>query len=268
MKNQSSVSPNSKNAKFEATSIVPDLQSEDLNQADFATPIQITKSEAARKIASILRRARVDYEGSKALVKDARRIAGLKPTKTPKKQPRLLTGEELKNFFAAVDKGGDLQHKLMTRILFYSGVRVSELANLRRSDIDIERCTIRVEQGKGSKDRTTLFPESLKLAISAYLDATPNNVYLFESGRCSKYTPRRIQQIVAKYADAAGLQGKVHVHLFRHQCLSTLTRAKLSDTQIQLLSGHASKKSLEVYQHLSLSAVSDDYQRAMAGQIV
>ena len=71
------------------------------------------------------------------------------------------------------------------------------------------------------------------------------------------YTVRRVQQIVQHYRDAAGLEATVHPHVFRHQMLTFLTGQKLSDAQIQLLSGHASKQSLEVYQHLSLEAVEE-----------
>lgn len=262
------ISPNARNAKLDGHNAIPELSQEDLNQSSFASPIQITKSEAARKIASILRRARVSYEESKAIIKSARKIAGLKPQPKPKKQPALLTTDELKRFFSAVDKGGELQHRLMIRLLYFTGVRVTELTNIKRNDVDLEHCSIRVDQGKGSKDRKTLFPESLKLALSAYLDATKGTICLFESRHSKKYTSRRIQQIVAKYAKDAELSGRVHCHLFRHQCLTRLTREGLSDAQIQLLSGHESKRSLELYQHLSLVAVSGDYQRAMAGEIV
>ncbi|WP_075836879.1 tyrosine-type recombinase/integrase [Deinococcus marmoris] len=88
-------------------------------------------------------------------------------------------------------------------------------------------------------------------------------MYLFETQRCGPYTVRRIQQIVQRYRETAGLSASVHPHLFRHQMLTFLTGQKLSDAQIQLLSGHASKKSLEVYQHLSLDAVDAAYQQAV-----
>lgn len=74
---------------------------------------------------------------------------------------------------------------------------------------------------------------------------------------------RRIQQIVQHYREQAGLSEAVHPHLFRHQMLTFLTGQKLSDAQLQLLSGHASKKSLEIYQHLSLDAVDKAYQQAV-----
>jgi len=60
-----------------------------------------------------------------------------------------------------------------------------------------------------------------------------------------------VQQIVAGYAAEVGLPVRIHPHLLRHQMLTWLTAHGLPDAQIQLISGHASKKSLEVYQHLS-----------------
>ena len=62
-----------------------------------------------------------------------------------------------------------------------------------------------------------------------------------------------------------GLTQPVHPHLFRHQMITYLTSRGLSDAQIQLISGHESKKSLEIYQHLSLSAVEQAYQEAVQG---
>jgi len=84
------------------------------------------------------------------------------------------------------------------------------------------------------------------------MDATKGNTYLFESRRCEKYTSRRIQQIIAHYGQKAGIDKRVHPHLFRHQCLTELTKAGLTDAQIQKLSGHASRKSLEGYTHIAL----------------
>ena len=99
--------------------------------------------------------------------------------------------------------------------------------------------------------------------LRAHLAAHPQQVHLFETQRCGPYTVRRVQQIVQRYREVAGLSAAVHPHLFRHQMLTFLTGQKLSDAQIQLLSGHASKKSLEIYQHLSLDAVDAAYQQAV-----
>jgi len=72
-----------------------------------------------------------------------------------------------------------------------------------------------------------------------------------------------VQQIIQEYREKAGFTQPVHPHLFRHQMLTYLTAKGLSDAQIQLISGHESKKSLEVYQHLSLESVDKAYQDAV-----
>ena len=70
-------------------------------------------------------------------------------------------------------------------------------------------------------------------------------------------------QIVQGYRAQAGITQPVHPHLFRHQMITYLTSHGLSDAQIQLISGHESKKSLEIYQHLSLESVEQAYQEAL-----
>ncbi|MDQ3831646.1 MAG: tyrosine-type recombinase/integrase [Candidatus Tectomicrobia bacterium] len=72
-----------------------------------------------------------------------------------------------------------------------------------------------------------------------------------------------MQQSVKHYRQEAGITQPLHPHLFRHQMLTYLTARGLSDSQIQLISGHESKKSLEVYQHLSLENVAQAYQEAV-----
>lgn len=86
---------------------------------------------------------------------------------------------------------------------------------------------------------------------------------MFESRQRTKFSTRRVQQLVAEYAAAAELPDRVHPHLLRHQMLTWLTAQGLPDAHIQLISGHASKKSLEVYQHLSLTQVEAGYQKAV-----
>ena len=99
--------------------------------------------------------------------------------------------------------------------------------------------------------------------LKSHLKGTPRRRYLFETRRFGPFTTRRIQQIVQGYREKAGLSQPIHPHLFRHQMLTYLTSKGLSDAQIQLISGHESKKSLQVYQHLSLESVAKAYQDAV-----
>ena len=177
--------------------------------------------------------------------------------------PSCLPEADLKRFFRVIQECGDLQHEIMLKLLFYTAVRVSELVGIRVEDVDTQQCKIFINQGKGSKDRYILFPKSFRLVLRSHLQANPKNRYLFESQRCTPFTPRRVQQIVQGYRDRAGIAQHVHPHLFRHQMLTYLTAQGLSDAQIQLISGHESKKSLEVYQHLSLETVEEAYQEAV-----
>jgi integrase/recombinase XerD len=142
-------------------------------------------------------------------------------------------------------------------------VRVSELVNIRVSEIDLDGCKIFVENGKGNKDRYILFPSDFRLALQTYMESHQDNEFLFESRLRQPYTPRRVQQIMRIYANKAGLTRAVHPHLLRHQMLTFLTAQGLTDAKIQLISGHGNRKSLELYQHLSLAAIEGDYQKAV-----
>jgi integrase/recombinase XerD len=235
-------------------------------RANFVAPDANAKSAYSRIIAQIVRIARkerLDYATFTYCCRRARRALGLHKPKQEKTLPRLLPDSDLKRFFKVIQDCGNLQHEIMLKLLFYTAVRVSELVHIRVADVDTQQCKIFINQGKGGKDRYILFPEGFCLVLRAHLQANPQNRYLFESRHCTPFTPRRVQQIVREYRDRAGIEQHVHPHLFRHQMLTYLTAHGLTDAQIQLISGHASKQSLEVYQHLSLDAVGDAYQGAV-----
>src|SRR6185369_1270829 len=137
-----------------------------------------------------------------------------------RKLPHILPESHLQQFFKTITSGGNLQHEIMLRLLFFTAVRVAELTRIKVDDVDLAGCKIFIEQGKGSKDRYILFPESFRLVLQAHLAATPDNKYLFESRQRTKYTTRRVQQIVKEYAATAELPEHVHPHLLRHQMLT------------------------------------------------
>src|SRR5260370_16762387 len=108
----------------------------------------------------------------------------------------------------------------MLRLLFFTAVRVSELCNIEVSDVDIENCKIRINQGKGSKDRYVLFGKSFATALRTHIAAHPKNRWLFQTRLNGKYTSRRVQHIVKHYAEKAGVSATPHT--FRHHPLTTL----------------------------------------------
>ena len=183
--------------------------------------------------------------------------------KKPTKLPRVLNADEFRRFYLIVDRAEDVQHALMLRLIFYTGVRVSELCRIEIADVDLENCKIFVNQGKGSKDRYVLFGKSFATALRTHIAAHPNNRWLFQTKRNGKFSSRRVQQIVKKYAEEAGVNATPHT--FRHQAITWLTRhSGMADAELQLITGHARRETLAIYQHVALDGeLEARYQEAM-----
>ena len=192
------------------------------NHSDCVSQNGKAKSKVVAEIARIVRRHGLDYEDWRYIVKRVRHRCELRPAKREKKLPRILTAEDFRRFYQVVDRADDVQHSLLLRLLFFTGARVSELCRIEVADVDLENCKIFVSQGKGSKDRYVLFGKSFATALRTHVAAHPSNRWLFQSRRNSKFTPRRVQQIVKQYAEQAGV--KATPHTFRHQAITWLTR--------------------------------------------
>jgi integrase len=223
------------------------------------------KSAIAANIARIVRKAGLDYDGWRYVAKQVRKLCDLRPAKKGRKLPRVLTAEDFRRFYQAVDQADDVQHALMLRLLFYTAVRVSELCGILVADVDLENCKVFIDQGKGSKDRYVLFGRSFATALRTHIAAHPQNRWLFQTRRHSRFTTRRVQQIVKHYAQQAGV--KATPHTFRHQAITWLTRhSGLADAELQLITGHARRETLAVYQHVALDGdLERKYQEAMKG---
>lgn len=233
------------------------------NQGDFETQNETAKSAIIALIVRLVRKAGLDYEGWRYVSKRVRQACELRPAKKGRKLPMVLNADDFRKFYAQVDKADDAQHSLMLRLLFFTGVRVSELCNMLVADVDLDACKIRINQGKGSKDRYVLFHKGFGTALRTHIAAHGSNRFLFQTRRNSKYTPRRVQQIVRVYAAKAGVQATPHT--FRHQAITWLTRhSGLADAELQLITGHARRETLAIYQHITLDGeLEARYQDAM-----
>jgi integrase/recombinase XerD len=243
-----------------------------MNAQDHETPTNLAtqngkakspKSQLAARICRLVRAAGLDYEGWRYVSRRVRQKCQLAPPKKPKKLPRVMNADDFRKFYRVVDQADDVQHALMLRLLFYTGVRVSELCGIEVSHVDLENCKIFVDQGKGSKDRYVLFGKSFATALRTHMAAHPENRWLFQTQRHTKFSPRRVQQIVKHYAEEAGV--RCTPHTFRHQAITWLTRhSGMADAELQLLTGHARRETLAIYQHVALDAsVEEKYQAAM-----
>lgn len=233
------------------------------NATSFATQNEKAKSEIVSQVARIVRKHGLDYEGWRYIAKQVRKECSLRPAKKGRRLPRILTADAFRNFYEAVDRADDVQHALMLRLLFQTAVRVSELCGIQIGDIDMENHKIRINGGKGDKDRFVLFGKSFATALRTHIAAHPNNRWLFQTRRHTRYTTRRVQQIVKLYAEQAGVTATPHT--FRHQCITWLTRhSGMADAELQLITGHVRRETLAVYQHIALDGdLEAKYQEAM-----
>ena len=221
------------------------------------------KSEIVSQVAKIVRAEGLTYDDWRYVSRRVRQLCDLRPAKRPKKLPRVLAADDFRRFYRTVDQANDAQHGLLLRLVFYTGVRVSELCRIEVADVDLENCKIFINQGKGSKDRYVLFGKTFATALRTHIAAHPNNRWLFQTRRNTRYSTRRVQQIVKAYAEKAGV--KATPHSFRHQCITWLTRhSGMADAELQLITGHARRETLAVYQHVALDGqLEDRYQAAM-----
>jgi integrase/recombinase XerD len=221
------------------------------------------KGRIVDQIAKIVRKEGLDYIAWRYVAKKVRQVCQLRPAKKGRKLPRVLNADEFRNFYAVVDQADNIQHALMLRLLFYTAVRVSELCNIEVADIDLENCKIRINGGKGDKDRYVLFGKSFATALRTHIAAHPRNRWLFQTRRNAKFSTRRIQQIVKLYAEKTGVACTPHT--FRHQAITWLTRhSGMADAELQLITGHARRETLAIYQHIALDGdLEQKYQQTM-----
>ena len=219
----------------------------------------------AKQLAKHLRGERPDYNYLKSVFRHLRTELEVEVPKAQKKLPNIPTEEEIKRYYDAVWQARNIQDMVIIKTLLYTGVRVSELVNIKIEDVDFQRCQIRISEGKGGKDRIVPFPVSFKEVLAMHVDqmSQKNATYLFESSWKRKYTTRGVHKILAKYAEAAGLSKPISPHQLRHFLLTWLKKQGIDDALIQPYSGHSSRQSLEVYSRLSIGEAQEIYEQAM-----
>lgn len=219
----------------------------------------------AKQLAKYLRDELPDYQYLKTVFRHLRTELEVPVLKNSKKLPELPTEDELKRYYETVWQGHNSQDLLIIKTLLYTGARVSELVNMKLSDVDLKQCQIRINSGKGDKDRIVPFPEPFKELLAFHSKALKaiGATYLFESSWKKRYTDRGIRKILERYAHAAGLDKSISPHKLRHFLFTWLKKQGIDDALIQPYSGHASRKSLEVYSTLSLADAQTEYNQAI-----
>lgn len=168
--------------------------------------------------------------------------------KKSKKLPKVLSKCEVQDLLLHTQ---NIKHKSVISLLYSGGLRRSELINLLVEDIDSKRMLIKVRGAKGFKDRfTVLTPTMLRILRSYYQTYKPRK-YLFEGATNSKYSSTSVLNVVTKAASKAGILKRVTPHMLRHSFATHLLEAGTSLRHIQLLLGHNSSKTTEIYTHVA-----------------
>ena len=162
------------------------------------------------------------------------------------KLPIVLSREEVKKMIEITD---NIKHKLILMFLYYAGLRLEEVINLRWQNIDFDRQIIHIKFAKGEKERVVFLHSKLKEMLEIYGVNKQGLVFLSQRGR--KYNKRTIQQIVKNAARKAGIKKKVTPHTLRHSFATHLLEAGADIRYIQQLLGHKSLRTTQIYTHVA-----------------
>lgn len=228
-----------------------------------------TKSTTARKLATL----RSFY---KFLVKRGKiaesPMTGIRTPKQEKRLPKCLTVEQIQQLLEAPGDGDILscRDKAILEVLYSSGVRVSELVDLKLKDIDLEEGILRIV-GKGRKERLTPIGSQAIDAIQRYLQVrqidsridpphAEQNVFLNKHG--DALSTRSVRRKLDKYLAQVGLDPGISPHTLRHSFATHLLNNGADLRSVQELLGHQSLSTTQIYTHLTTSRMKEVYDEA------
>ncbi len=173
--------------------------------------------------------------------------------KKPFKLPVVLSPEEVSLFLASVL---NLKHRTILMTTYAAGLRVSEATHLRVADVDSGRMVIRVDQGKGNKDRYVMLSPRLLEALRSYWTAERPKLWLFPGDICgSPITQDAVRQACRKAHRACGVSKPITPHSLRHAFATHLLESGTDVRTIQLLLGHRSLATTSRYLKIATSTV-------------
>jgi site-specific recombinase XerD len=162
--------------------------------------------------------------------------------------PKILTEDEV---LAILRCTTNLKHKAILGTIYSAGLRRSELINLRKQDILFDKELIFIRGGKGMHDRMLALSESISIVLKKYLGIYKPNYWLFEGPERKQYSPSSISRILYNSARKAGIERRITPHMLRHSFATHLHEQGADIRYIQLVLGHASSKTTDIYTHVS-----------------
>jgi len=183
-------------------------------------------------------------------VLEKRMWVDIKYSKTPKRLPEVLNKEEIRKL---IDVIKNPNHQLMVCLMYSSGMRVSELTNLKIKDLELDKNYGYVRNGKGGKDRLIVLSKNLIPAIKRLIKIgnLKERDYLFKSNRGKKYNLRSIQKIIKNASNIAKIKKKISPHTLRHSFATHLIENGYDVQNVQAMLGHKSPETTLIYTHIA-----------------
>lgn len=173
--------------------------------------------------------------------------------KKPKQLPKIISEEQVLQILRTAN---NLKHKCIISLLYSSGLRISEVLNLKHSDINFSNNTIYLNGAKGKKDRVVMLGIATKKILLRYLQLHFKEIeekgFVFEGQNGGPYSARSVNKFIKRYAKSSGINNQlISAHTFRHSFATHLLDNGTDIRLIQVLLGHKSSKTTERYTHVS-----------------
>jgi Site-specific recombinase XerD len=168
--------------------------------------------------------------------------------KKPFQLPGVFSENEVRRILDAEE---NLKHKCILCLAYAGGLRVSEIINLKISDIDSDRMIIHIKNSKGKKDRIVMLSQKLLIILREYYKSYKPKAYLFEGMNGGKYSARSIQSLLKTIKKRAGVTKRGSVHTLRHSFATHLFEGGTDILSIKKLLGHNSLRTTMIYTHIS-----------------
>lgn len=232
----------------------------------FLYSLNINKNSISRKLSSI--RGLYNYLVREDILSD-NYFNRINNPKKDKYLPKFLKDKELNKIFSVCNYDNPINQRnsVIIELLYATGIRVSELINIKISDIDINERTIKV-LGKGSKERMVIFNNHTKKAINTYLDdgyhiLNKNNTgYLILNKDGNRLSERYVRNIINKLVTKAGLDIKISPHTFRHTFATDMLEEGSDLMTVKELLGHESLNTTSIYTHITNEQIRKIYDMA------
>jgi integrase/recombinase XerD len=178
-------------------------------------------------------------------------MARMQPVRVPRKLPVVLSPEEVRRLIAAA---GNLKHQTALSVAYGAGLRASEVVTLKVSDIDSQRMTLRIEQGKGRRDRYAMLSPVLLERLRVWWRVARAQGSMLDGGwlfpgmdPVDPLSTRQLNRAVHAAAEAAQLDKRVTPHTLRHSFATHLLEQKVDIRVIQVLLGHRQLETTALY---------------------